>query len=499
MWLSHWFFLVTIATQAAASPSTAEPIITRQPLFAIPFRVERSEDPSWQPVEARLYVSTDHGVHWQQYAKAETNKKHFMFRVGDDGEYWFAVRTADRSGQVRPTTIDAPGLRVLVDTKPPVLKLTARPAQANQVSVRWEIDEQHVKPNSLNLQYRTAPTAPWQLVATDAKAFNNAASPRTGTATFWPKLGSSDIQIRAEVSDTAGNSSTTQTRLKLGQVTGPRPSEASLRFQPSARTRQAKKPTPDANLSAANEPKGSVAIAINPAIGSKFSATAEPVGDLAAAPGLPPGERPRMVNSRLFELEYDVDAIGPSGIGHVELWGTRDNGQTWQSITLDSDNRSPLLVKIDGEGIWGFRVTVTNGAGLGGKPPVGGDSPDLWIGIDLTKPTAKIVSVEQGTNDEAGHLIISWQADDRALAARPISLLFSESVAGPWTTIASGLENTGRYAWPIDNRTPPRFYWRLEVQDEAGNVGADETTKPVVIDQSRPTVRIRNIRPVRQP
>ena len=65
--------------------------------------------------------------------------------------------------------------------------------------------------------------------------------------------------------------------------------------------------------------------------------------------------------------------------------------------------------------------------------------------------------------------------------------------------IASGLENTGRYAWPIDSRTPPQFYLRLEVRDEAGNVGVHETTDPVTIDQSRPTIRVRDVHPVGQP
>ena len=36
------------------------------------------------------------------------------------------------------------------------------------------------------------------------------------------------------------------------------------------------------------------------------------------------------------------------------------------------------------------------------------------------------------------------------LAARPVSLSFAETHGGPWIPIASGLENTGRYAWPID-------------------------------------------------
>ena len=179
-----------------------------------------------------------------------------------------------------------------------------------------------------------------------------------------------------------------------------------------------------------------------------------------------------MVNSRTFELEYDVDSVGPSGIGRVELWGTRDGGQTWRSFTVDSGKRSPLQVSVKEEGMYGFRVVVTNGAGLGGKPPVAGDQPDLTIGVDLTKPTARIISAKQGVDAEAGQLIISWQADDQMLAARPVSLSFSETRGGPWLPIAAGLENSGRYAWPIDNRTPAKIYLRLEVRDEAGNVGS---------------------------
>ena len=82
------------------------------------------------------------------------------------------------------------------------------------------------------------------------------------------------------------------------------------------------------------------------------------------------------------------------------------------------------------------------------------------------------------------------------LAARPISLLFRQDPKGPWITIASGLENTGRYAWPIDSRTPSQIYLRLEVRDEAGNVGVHELAEPVAIDQSRPTARIRDVRPL---
>ena len=44
----------------------------------------------------------------------------------------------------------------------------------------------------------------------------------------------------------------------------------------------------------------------------------------------------------------------------------------------------------------------------------------------------------------------------------------------------------------------PQLYLRLEVRDEAGNVAVHETAQPVIIDQSRPTARLRGVRPVSQ-
>ena len=485
MWLEPLFVVLTLlgqTTAVAASPP-AESIATRQTVFAIPFRVDQTEDPAKQPIELQLHVSTDRGKHWHLYAKATPSQQHFMFRAGGDAEYWFAIRTVDRSGQARPETITGPGLRVLVDTTPPALRLTARRTQTGQVAVDWKIDEPHIKPDSLSIQYRTSPTDSWRPVNINPQAANRTGMPRTGRIAFRSKPGTQTIHVRAEVADTAGNPAVAQTQLKPNRDVDPQ----------LARTA---KPVADAVGQPTDKPRGSVAIAIAPAIGSDYGTEENESQTAPPAAGLPLGERPHMVNSRLFELEYDIDSVGPSGIGRVELWGTRDGGTTWRSFTLDNDRRSPLLVNVDDEGVYGFRVVVSNGAGFGGKPPQTGDLPDLWVGVDLTRPLARIISAQQGVEGEAGHLIVSWQADDNRLAARPVSLSFSESRTGPWLPIASGLENTGRYAWPIDQRTPPRFYLRLEVRDEAGNLGVHEMDEPITIDQSRPRIRIRDIRPV---
>lgn len=212
--------------------------------------------------------------------------------------------------------------------------------------------------------------------------------------------------------------------------------------------------------------------------------------------GLPLGMKPRMVNVRHFRLDYDTESVGSSGIRKVELWGTNDGGATWSSYGVDPDNRSPCDVKVSGEGTYGFRFVVESGLGWGGNPPKSGDLPDIWIGVDLTKPRALLTGVEQGRGEHVGELNVTWEASDDRLAARPITLQFSDSPSGPWSVIAAGLENSGHYAWRLDNRVPERLYLRMEVRDEAGNVQSVANPEPVSLDLARPRIRIRDVIPV---
>ena len=81
------------------------------------------------------------------------------------------------------------------------------------------------------------------------------------------------------------------------------------------------------------------------------------------------------------------------------------------------------------------------------------------------------------------------------LAPRPVSLSYGPAPSGPWTAIATGLENTGRYTWWMDGRVPEQVYLRLEVRDEAGNVGSFVTPSPIAVDPRHAPLRIREVRP----
>ncbi len=131
----------------------------------------------------------------------------------------------------------------------------------------------------------------------------------------------------------------------------------------------------------------------------------------------------KQVGSRTFALEYDLDDAGRGGVSKVELWGTRDGGKNWTKYAQDDDNRSPLIVTVDDEGLYGFRILVQNAGGAAAEPPRPGDSPELWVSVDLKRPVVELTAIERGQGNEADHLILRWRAVDNNLEAaadRPV-------------------------------------------------------------------------------
>ncbi len=503
---------------------------------------------------------------------------------------------------------------MFVDTAHPQLDLIVTRGEAGEIRARWRVSDANLPPDGLKLSYRaTDSNGSWQPVAVDPIQGGKPKAPATGEATWWPEHVTSGITVRAEVTDTAGNTTSsqgqvepssqppvaknaegirtpeplatapppattppiappatttaatpsappaatakpaatawpaqstpdvvaTQTQRSLGQpprmpssfpsvstqtqpFAGANPPAADAQAAPVAPryANQASPPatpptsTPESRQpemqlpSPANPPENPPALArandplpaasAPPTAKKSLPSRAEEDQEAAAFQGqvLPPGVRPRMVNKRRFELEYDIQAIGPEGIGKIELWGTRDGGQTWISFGTDPDNRSPFVVGVENEGLYGFRIVVETNAGSQGTPPRSGELPEIWVGVDTTRPVAKLLPADADNAARTGEISIRWEAADQLLAARPIALAYAQSAAGPWTVLASGLENSGHYDWRPDNRGPDRLYLRLEVRDEAGNVETIDGSEPVTIVRTRPQGRILGVRPV---
>lgn len=207
--------------------------------------------------------------------------------------------------------------------------------------------------------------------------------------------------------------------------------------------------------------------------------------------GLPIGEYALLTNRRTFRLSYEVDSVRTDSVATVELFMTRDGGNNWESGGYDPDKRSPFEVHIPNEGIYGFKIVVTSTEGFSGKAPQPGDLADIWVEVDSTRPEGRIISAPIGQGSQAGRLLIQWQAQDRKLATRPITLYYSDTLEGPWSVIAAGLENTGTYSWKVDARIPKRLFLRLEIRDQAGNITVNDLTTPVDLRRLSPAARIK--------
>jgi hypothetical protein len=220
--------------------------------------------------------------------------------------------------------------------------------------------------------------------------------------------------------------------------------------------------------------------------------TAVPAEETVEAPL---GQRPRLTNSRRFSLDYDVESVGPEGVSAVELWGTGDGGRTWAKWGEDPDRNSPFDVEVNNESTYGFRIVIVGKSGLATSAPQSGDAADIWVGIDATRPAARLTGAAYGQGEAAGKLDIRWEASDANLGPRPITLAISDRPDGQFTPIAAGLPNIGQYAWEFDPRSPRQIYLRLEVRDEAGNIAIDQLTEPIKVEGLEPKGRIRGFNP----
>jgi len=239
------------------------------------------------------------------------------------------------------------------------------------------------------------------------------------------------------------------------------------------------------------------------------------------APTLP---APQSVSVLEFDLAYDVEQVGPSGVAKAELWVTRDDGRTWVKWCEDEDRKSPIAVNLNSaksaqvEGLYGFKVVLQSGAGLSKGPPVAGDAPDLRIDVDVTAPLVKIYNPMPDPN-QRDILNLRWEAVDRNIAQPdPITLEWSEMPDGPWRPIvgaaaqqmpalnaqlgtsanafgtAQRVANTGTYPWKLPPNMPShRVYLRISARDTAGNVAVARTPQPIEVDLQKPVAKIQGI------
>ena len=491
-----WALLATLGALAfmgADSARANQPIHTNKARFRIPFKYDPAEMQRLGAREIRLYLSTDRGLQWRLAQTVDPRERKFDFVAPGDAEYWFAVRTLDGRGQLHPPGAALePGLKVVVDTTSPALEVNLRQVEPGRVQLAWNASDVYLDPTTLRLEYIQAGAANWQTVSVIPQAVGS---------TAWSCPQGGVVAVRGSVSDLAQNTHRAQAQIKIDPANqaGPRPGVPDFR-QPIA----AEEPEGVAATISGLPPQSADASAANPWSHPAF----QPVSDgLRRRPGILQGRYPqqetpepytsappRVVNSRKFHINYQVEEVGPSGLAGVDLYITEDNGRRWYKYGSDADAVSPFAVEVPREGKYGFALRARSGAGLSTEPPAAGEPPALWVVVDPTPPMLKFTGVRPGS--EPNQLSITWTMQDENPLPKPISLYAAPESGGPWAPIAEGLENTGSYSWTLSPETPGRLFLRLTARDVAGNETTADVPEAIVLDSSRPRARIVDVKSI---
>jgi hypothetical protein len=197
----------------------------------------------------------------------------------------------------------------------------------------------------------------------------------------------------------------------------------------------------------------------------------------------------KYLNSSVAQIDFRADRVGPSGIGRIDIYLTKDGGRTWTKSGEDAGKSSSVSVQLPGEGRYGIRLAVVNGHGFGGHPPKAGDTPQLEVEVDMTSPIAEFRS----HHCVAGGIDIRWAASDPNLGSEPISLYYRSRAASEWRTIARNVKNDGSYRWALSPDIEGEVFLKIEATDLAGNVTKVETPMPIQLDRTEPAATVLDV------
>ena len=501
------------------------PITTQQRLFSIPFFLNPN---SQQPAEIHLFVSGDQGDNWFHYQGRRPDQRKFDFQAGEDGTYWFVVRTEHQANKPnKPNKSTKPEKIVVVDQIQPDLELSLQIGPTGELIASWQAEDVTLDQQSFRLAYRSSATQTWQPVVVPNKLTVSTGSKTNGRQSWSVSRDATNIEVKAEISDQAGNTrqisrhvsllSSAQNLSATADKPAPRDNGRQLVDAPPAWTTTSV--ASNSKLENGWQSKGFAETRLTKPGQTLPPATVEAVATanrnnnpestqptppptrqayeppVAGQPEpTPPANRTITRHSR-FNLDYEMTGINGFGADRVELWITENAGETWRPFGVDSDRISPFEVQTEREGVYGFRLLIHDSAGNSARPPQPGEAPDLTVVVDMTRPKVQLISATYSP-ERPNSVSIRWQATDDYLKTRPVKISFAPLPTGPWSMIDSDVPNNGDFEWAPEHRLPGKVYIRVEATDEAGNVGMDQSPQAVGMSPNGPRGIIRQVRPI---
>jgi hypothetical protein len=498
-------------TQSA--PQTPRNFLSKS-LIQLPIRIDDASRAKIQ--EIQLWIKDNPSAPWTFREKVGASQTAFTIQVPRDGEYWFTMVTVDKQGHSFPSDLrnEPPGLSVVIDTQPPQVEFLNLGSTPEGLLIQCDVSDSNLDSTQTRFFFQGG----------DGNYRPIDALPGRGNVFCVPTQAVFTGFVRVMAQDLAKNQ--TQREIHVDKMTarsaGPVNPQQQQVLVPNDPPKTHVIPEvvvmPPTSLPNSVLNKTPNLVPLDPPTAQKLpSGPIRPDG--SDGPRLPdhksgsspivtePPVRPlptttvetaamkrQIVNSTKVFLDYQIENAGESGVGKVEVWITRDQAKSWTRLSEDKQRKSPVEVQFPGDGLFGVTLVASNGRGAGGATPAAGDTPDWWIEVDTTKPTAQITKVHSVTEEGNAQVHIHWTASDKNLGETPVDVFYAASPQGPWLPIAKGLKAEGQHRWSPPRDIGAQAHIQLSVRDLAGNTSLVQTLVPVLFDDpARPRAVIRGI------
>ena len=176
-------------------------------------------------------------------------------------------------------------------------------------------------------------------------------------------------------------------------------------------------------------------------------------------------------NLRGFGVPFKISADNEAFI-EVQLYLSRDMGQTWSFEARQSTDKEEFPFQADGDGEYWFALKTLNRDRK--LLPEGDPTPELKIVVDSVQPKLDF----RVKTDAAGRVVCRWRAEDKNLSPESLQIFYQAINAmgpKPWQKVPVNLNGTARsgvYAdqlawWP--DTTDQSIKVAVQIADIAGN------------------------------
>ncbi|MGL4465503.1 MAG: hypothetical protein ACRC1K_25415 [Planctomycetia bacterium] len=517
--------VVTALFLPSAPVDPDDGVFTAQASFRIPLDLTDAERARTKAV--RLFVSENQGATWNLAGEGDAAQPFVAYQAPRDGRYWFSVALVDAAGVQAPRDVALvpPGLKVVVDAVKPTLNLKPVRSRAGRHGVKYDYSDANIDPASLRVAVQSRGTGRWTACPLG--------DPKIGVA--WCDAAPDVGKFQATVRDRSGNTTVVQVEITGDRFTKqtvdafaldvepadlqPVPTKALPIEPPSIVAAPPPPSTSESNPPGMLDPAVMAAVAAlkvdvrptekspPPAFVKAAASVAEerlmePTPADAASSGIAAKstaakptkeptaaadkEKTTILSVRRVVAAYELEAAAEGVVRQVVLWGRHETEGVWRKLGVDEDLKSPVEADVPQDGRWGLTVALSNSLS-NEEPKLDDVEPDLFVEIDTVSPALELMDPKPSL----GTVEVTWTADDRNLADRPMTLSYAPEATGPWKIAAENLENTGRYVWNFkEAEVLGRFFLRLEARDRAGNTSVGASRGKVLLTNTQPKGRV---------